>query len=240
MSASDPQVVRHEDSGDLAADVATRFLELVADLQAAGRVPHVVLTGGTIADLIHREIARLADDSGVDWGAVEFWFGDERFVPEDSPDRNAGQARAAFLDAVGATRVHEMAPSDAGLSLDDAASAYGEEVRATGGGAFDLVMLGMGPDGHVASLFPGYPQVEVTDAIAVAVTDSPKPPPERISLTLEALNRSERVWFVVSGEEKADAATRAIAGDRALPAARVRPEGVPGSERDYETIWFLA
>jgi 6-phosphogluconolactonase len=103
-----------------------------------------------------------------------------------------------------------------------------------GSGEFDVMMLGVGPDGHVASLFPGFPQLDVDDRIAVGVTDSPKPPPERISLTFDALNRSKSVWFLVSGDEKAPAVARALAEgtDRHdCPAS-----GVTGSE---ETIWFL-
>lgn len=224
-------VIAHDSAGELAADVAVRFLELVERLQSEGREPQIALTGGGIADEIHREIARLAPDAGVDWDRVVFWFGDERFVDRDSSDRNAGQARAALLDVVGAARVHEMPASDAGLSLDEAATAYAEELRTEGDGHFDLVFLGLGPDGHVASLFPGRPEVEA-DRIAVGVTDSPKPPPLRISLTLPALNRAERVWFVVSGEEKADAADRALGGDESLPAARVHGRS--------ETLWFRA
>ena len=168
----------------------------------------------------------------IDWSKVHFWWGDERFVPADSDDRNARQARLAFLDAVGATRVHEMPASDAGLSIDDAAAAYGEEIRNSPGHDFDLVMLGMGPDGHIASLFPGRPEGDSQEHIAIAVLDSPKPPPERISLTFAALLHNERTWFVVSGEEKADAAARAIEGDQSIPAAHVRGKN--------ETIWFLA
>jgi 6-phosphogluconolactonase len=107
-------------------------------------------------------------------------------------------------------------------------------LREQGAGAFEVLMLGMGPDGHVASLFPGYPQLDVDDPIAVAVTDSPKPPPERVSLTLPALNRSRAVWFLVSGAEKAPAVARAVAIGTDLhdtPAA-----GVTGEQ---ETIWFL-
>jgi 6-phosphogluconolactonase len=103
-----------------------------------------------------------------------------------------------------------------------------------GSGEFDVTMLGVGPDGHIASLFPGFPQLDVDDRIAVGVTDSPKPPPERISLTFDALNRSKSVWFLVSGDQKAPAVARALAEgtDRHdCPAA-----GVTGSE---ETIWFL-
>ena len=173
-------VMHFDEPGLLVGEVASRLIELIEDIQAAGRIPHIVLTGGTIADEIHHEVARIGVTSGVDWGAVEFWFGDERFVPEDSPDRNAGQARSAFLDVLGATRVHEMAPSDAGPTLEEAAAAYGREVRESDTLDFDLVMLGMGPDGHVASMFPGHPALEIDD-VAVPVRDSPKPPPTRVT-----------------------------------------------------------
>ena len=139
------------------------------------------------------------------------WFGDERFVAPDSPDRNAGQARAAFLDAVGATQVHEMPSTASAATLEEGAATYGDLLREHGSGAFDVLMLGIGPDGHVASLFPGHPALDVDDTVAVGVSDSPKPPPARISLTFGALNRSTSVWFLASGEGKAEAVARALA-----------------------------
>lgn len=224
----------YEDAGALAAGVATRLLERLEDLQASGREPHIGLTGGTIADEIHRELARLARDSSVDWRRVVFFWGDERYVAADSPDRNALQARTAFLDHVGVdqAKVHEMPSSEYG-DLEAAAAAYSDVVRSEGSGAFDVLMLGVGPDGHVASLFPGSPQLDVDDRIAVAVTDSPKPPPERISLTFGALNRSEAVWFLVAGEAKAEALAQALAGadKHDLPAT-----GVTGRS---ETLWLV-
>jgi 6-phosphogluconolactonase len=232
-----PKVDVRADAAELATFVARRLLKRLARIQAHGRVPSVALTGGTIADQVHREVARLHADSGaVDWSLVDLWWGDERYVPAADPDRNAGQARAAFLDQVGVdpARVHEMPASDAGhAGVEAAAAAYSEEVREHGGGAFDVVMLGVGPDGHVASLFPGYPQLDVDDRVAVGVTDSPKPPPERISLTYGALNRTDEVWFLASGEAKAEAVARALAGaDRHdIPAT-----GVHGRER---TRWLL-
>ena len=232
---TDARIEVHQDAADLATSVAGELLNRISDAQASGHVPHVGLTGGTIADAIHREIARLAPESGVDWSAVDFWFGDERFVASDSPDRNVGQARTAFLDAVGVPdhRIHAVPSTNEAASVGEAASAYAEEVRQTGSGRFDILMLGVGPDGHIASLFPGFPQLDVTDEVAVAVTDSPKPPPERVSLTFAALNRSAAVWFLVSGEGKADAVAKALGGAdiHETPAA-----GVTGQE---ETVWFL-
>jgi 6-phosphogluconolactonase len=235
MTQKDARVEVHEDAAALSTAVAGELLSRLADLQAAGDVPEVVLTGGTIADSIHREVARLAPDSGVDWGAVELWFGDERFVAPTSADRNAGQARAAFIDAVGVPphRVHEMASTDDAADVEEGARAYAAAVDARGGRPFDIVMLGIGPDGHIASLFPGFPQLDVADVSAVGVTGSPKPPPERISLTYRALNDATSVWFLVSGAGKADAVAAALGGAdlHATPAA-----GVSGRE---ETIWFL-
>ncbi|MDT9592446.1 6-phosphogluconolactonase [Nocardioides zeae] len=221
------------DAERLAAAVATALLEHLGALQADGRTPHVVLTGGTVADLVHREVARLAPDSSVDFADVVFWFGDERFVAPDSEDRNERQARQAFLDAVGATQVHAVPSSATASSVEEAAEVYAATLREHGPDEIDVVMLGVGPDGHVASLFPDHPQLFEVGVDVVAVRDSPKPPPERVSLTFPALQRSTEVWFLVSGEGKADAVARALAGDevRATPAA-----GVRGRRR---TRWWL-
>lgn len=229
-----PLIEVHPDAAVLATAVAGELLNRIADAQAAGHVPHIGLTGGTIADAIHREVARMAPASGVDWGAVHFWFGDERFVAADSPDRNAGQARAAFLDEVGATRVHEVPAADQVSDAESAATAYSTAVRDEGAGAFDVLMLGVGPDGHVASLFPGHPALDVTDAIATAVHDSPKPPPDRVTLTFEAFDRAHAVWFVATGDAKAEAVARALADEGTV--AETPARGVRGTA---ETTWFL-
>jgi 6-phosphogluconolactonase len=232
-----PRVEVHESAEELATSVAGAFLRLVADRQASGEIPQVALTGGSIAEAIHREIARLAPESAVDWSRIDFFWGDERFVAADSDDRNARQARSALLDAVGVdpARVHEVPSTGDADSVDAAAAAYAETVRSVGSGTFDLTMLGVGPDGHIASLFPGFPQLAVDDAIAVGVTGSPKPPPERVTLTFPALNRSQHVWFVVSGTDKAGAVGRALTaeppGVQQIPATGVRGQ--------VETIWFL-
>ncbi len=227
------------EAGALAETVAEALIERLAAIQAEGRVPAIALTGGGIARRIHRAVAASISGLDVDWSEVDFWFGDERYVDGWSEERNAGQARRDLLDliAVDPARVHEMPSADSGLPVADAATAYADEIRADGSGAFDLVMLGVGPDGHVASLFPGHPALEVDDRIAVAVSDSPKPPPERISLTFPALNRTRAVWFLVSGEEKAEAVSRALADGATasdVPAAGIAPTVEP-----RETVWWL-
>lgn len=218
---------------DLAEAVARRLVERLAQIQAEGRIPNIVLTGGTIAGEIHAAVPTAPSADAVDWTNVEFWFGDERYVDRDSPDRNARQARGLMLDRLPGVgpRVHEM-PWDDGTAVEEAAAAYGAEVRASDAHLFDLVMLGMGPDGHVASLFPGFAQLDDTDAIAIPVHDSPKPPPTRISLTFDALAHTEAAWLLVTGSAKAPAAAAAINGTdyHEIPAARITAP---------ELIWFL-
>jgi 6-phosphogluconolactonase len=232
-------VKRYADPDQLARNVAASLIGSIARVQGLGRTPSVVLTGGSVADRVHAAVAASADVRLVDWSDVEFWWGDERFVPEDDPDRNAGQARAAMLDhlPVDPSRVHAMAASDGPLGDDPdaAATAYAAELAAALGGdgpCFDIVMLGVGPDGHCASLFPG--RSEVSDpAPVLAVRSSPKPPPTRISLGMSTLMRAREVWFVVTGSEKAEVVTAALRGADVseLPAA-----GPKGTKR---TVWFV-
>ncbi|NPC96289.1 6-phosphogluconolactonase [Nocardioides sp. zg-DK7169] len=210
------QVVRHEDAAALATAVARALLERLVAVQADGREPQVVLTGGTIAREVHREVARLTPGSGVDWSRVVVWWGDERFVGPDDPERNAGQARADLLDRVPVdpAKVFAMASSADAASAEEGADAYAALLETHGTDAFDVVMLGLGPDAHVASLFPGHRALDVAGRPTVAVHDSPKPPPDRISLTFDALARARAVWLLVSGEGKADAVARTLATPR--------------------------
>ncbi|MDO9497815.1 MAG: 6-phosphogluconolactonase [Nocardioides sp.] len=232
MSA--PLVEVHPDAAALATAVAGELLTRLADAQAAGHQPQIALTGGTISDALHRELARLSPGTEVDWTRVVVWWGDDRFVPADDPDRNAGQARRAFLDAVGATQVHEMPSSDDVADAEAAARAFEEQVHEHGSGEFEVVMLGIGPDGHVASLFPGHPQLEVDDRIVVGVTDAPKPPPQRISFTFGALNRARSLWVIASGEGKAEAVAAALADTGSVTDTPAR--GVHGTA---DTTYFL-
>lgn len=235
MSGAQAEVEVHPDAAALATAVAGEVVRRLEDAQARGDVPHLVLTGGTIAVRIHAEIGRIGPESEVDWSRVVFWWGDERYVARDSEERNARSARSGFLDALGVdpSHVHEAPALDSGMSLDDAAAAYGQELEEHGAGDFEVLMLGVGPDGHVASLFPGHPALGVADAVTVAVPDSPKPPPERISLTFPALRRSRAVFLVVSGEEKAEAVARALAAEGTVQETPAR--GLAG----VTTTWFL-
>ncbi|HKY56457.1 MAG TPA: 6-phosphogluconolactonase [Aeromicrobium sp.] len=217
----------HPDAAALAAAIARRIESTLAAVQAARRTPRVLLTGGSIALAAYRELSADA----VDWANVEFWFGDERFVGIDLPDRNDGQARDAFLDRVGAKLVHALADNDCSLSAADAARAYATTLPTE---PFDLTLLGVGPDGHVASLFPGSPQLHETGELTVAVFDSPKPPPVRVSLTFAALCNSDTVLFIVAGADKAGAVARALAPEGTVDDTPAR--GVRGRR---ETLWLL-
>ena len=218
----------YPDASALAAAIAQRLTGAIALIQVEGRRPRVVLTGGTIAI----DAYRLIESELVDWTQVDFYWGDERFVPEGHADRNDQQARDAFLDRLGvpAENVHAMPAHRCDLSAAEAADQYAAALPAE---PFDITLLGVGPDGHVASLFPSFPQLHESKRLAVEVFDSPKPPPVRISLTFPALNNSEAVWFVVSGEGKAAAVARAL-GDGTLDDTPAR-----GAHGRTETVWLL-
>ncbi|HYJ69047.1 MAG TPA: 6-phosphogluconolactonase [Nocardioidaceae bacterium] len=239
MSA--PAVLVHRTADLLASAVAARLLTRLVDLQSTGRVPSVVLAGGTIADRVHQTVADSAAREAVDWQRVALWWGDERYLPADDAERNETQARRSLLDrlALDSTLVHPMPADDGSGDADAAAERYADELRQAAApedhGAvptFDILMLGIGPDGHVASLFPEHP-VLYDERSAVGVHGSPKPPPTRVSLTFASLNRSREVWFLASGDAKARAARLALggAGRMQIPAA-----GVRGSAR---TLWLL-
>jgi 6-phosphogluconolactonase len=237
---TEPVVVRSATPEELADRVAAELVGTLRRVQSEGRVPAVVLTGGTIAVAIHEAVAGSPDAHLVDWSRVDVWFGDERYVPAGDPERNADQAAESLLHRLpfDPERIHAVPASDAGhASPDEAAAAYARELREHAPERFDVLMLGLGPDGHVASLFPGFPQLDVDDRPAVPVTGSPKPPPERVSLTFGTLNRSREVWFVVSGEGKADAVARALAtGENAADVHEIPAVGVHGQER---TVWYV-
>lgn len=191
----------------------------------------VCLSGGTTPAALHR---RLADEHAgdVDWSRVEVFFGDERCVPGDHPDRNDRAAYESLLSCVpipppSIHAIDAVAPDGADryeATLRDVFSRYaprGSERRRWP--RFDLVLLGIGADGHTASLFPGSPLLHQTERLVLRIDDAPKPPASRVTLTFPVINAANCVAFLATGEEKADAARRAAAGDLSLPAARVKP-----------------
>ena len=286
MGASTPVLVAHPTRDALAADAVTRILDIIEHVLSERTIAHISLTGGTMGIATLKAWAENERVKDIDWSRVHFWFSDERFVPERSPERNDGQAIEVLLapllsHGLVVGNVHRMGPSDIFTGLEAAAEHYAFEMRdyagsapavsvqmpegATelplagghGGGAghehggsggcgcggggcgcggggcggggqwpapvFDITLLGMGPDGHIASLFPGRKQVllgtglpedpvEGGKAVTVMVSDSPKPPAERVSVTLPIINNSRNVFFLITGEDKQDATSRLLAG----------------------------
>jgi 6-phosphogluconolactonase len=239
-----PDVAVHANPDVLAAAVAARLTTLLVDLQAAGTTPKIVLTGGGTGIAVLEQLRASVARDAVDWGKVEFYWGDERFLPPGDPERNETQARAALLDhvPVDQAKVFPMG-ADTGTGpggAEAAAEAYAEILRQAARPedhgpvpAFDVLMLGMGGEGHTASVFPHSPAVYETERTVVAVHGCPKPPPTRVSLTLPAIRRAAEVWIMTTGEAKAAAVAMALggAGEVAIPAA-----GAQGRRR---TRWLV-
>ncbi|MBK5239110.1 MAG: 6-phosphogluconolactonase [Actinomycetales bacterium] len=231
------ELVVCEDATALVAAIDARFELVVAELLSTQELVHIVLTGGTIGIALLRP---LDTENRLDWSRIHVWWGDERWVPAGHADRNESQATEALLHRlpIPHDNVHRFAASDAGLTLDQAARAYQSELEsfapplaradflgATFNGTeafrtptFDITLLGVGPDAHVASLFPGRNGVLAQNASVIAVRDSPKPPAERLSLTLPVINASARVWVVAAGADKAEAMKQAFTASDATTA----------------------
>jgi len=231
---STPEILVHPDAELLAKAVAARLVTRLVDAVSATGHAHLVLTGGGIGTAVLAELAAAPARDAVDWRQVDFWWGDERFVPAGNPDRNETGARSALLDRINLdpARVHPM-PGPDGPDGDDpeaAAARYAGWLAAAARPedhgpvpSFDVLILGIGPEGHVASLFPGMPAVYDNRPV-VAVRGSPKPPPVRISLTFPSIQAAREVWILASGEEKAGAVALALSGSGPvqLPAAGAR------------------
>jgi 6-phosphogluconolactonase len=209
---SDVDITIIDDADAVADAVAQRLARAAAD---GG---NVVLTGGTTPERAYERAASVAPD----WSRVELWWGDERCVPPDDERSNYAMAKRALLDRLeqrpGA--VHRI-PGE--LGRDQGAAAYEDELGAT---TLDLLLLGVGPDGHIASLFPGKPSLDVTDRRVVGSEAGLEPFVDRVTLTLPALCAAQEVLFVVTGDAKADAVRRAFAAapSRQTPASLVRAE----------------
>ncbi|MDO8307896.1 MAG: 6-phosphogluconolactonase [Actinomycetota bacterium] len=235
-------VNRHPDHQVLAEAVAGRLISTVVQAQAATGSASVVLTGGRIGTDVLAAIAASPARDSIEWDRLDIWWGDERYLPDGHPDRNDTGARAALLDQVRVdpARVHAVLGPDRSADPDEAAAAYAAELarraRPEDHGpvpTFDILLLSIGPDGHIASLFPEQPALHDQRACC-AVRGAPKPPPTRVTLTMPTLNAAREVWILASGDEKAGAVAMALSGSAGqfqVPAA-----GVNGRER---TLWLV-
>lgn len=234
------RVLVHPDKASLASSVAARFITKMRDILDAQAVAHVVLTGGSMGAAVLEAVAASPARTSIDWSRVHFWWGDERWVPAGDEERNDAQSQVALLDDLDlpAENVHPVPASDSGLSLDEAAREYAADLAEHGAEGhphpiFDITFLGVGPDGHIASLFPHRSGIQVTDRTVIPVRESPKPPPERLSLTRPVINASQRVWLVLAGADKASALGLALAG---ASRDEVPVAGIKGRRR---TVFFV-
>lgn len=212
---------------EIAEKASTDLVQHLSKLLEAQSVVTLALTGGTVGI---KTLERLATKvAGLDLNRIQLWWTDERFVEPGSSESNFVQAEAAFVSKVRISKdnLHPM-PASNGQGLIAAAKIFAEQIEAESP-RFDVVLLGVGQDGHIASLFPNSKPVEVGNWV-VAESNSPKAPSERISLSYEAINSAKQVWFLVSGSDKADAVYSAIV-TKNVPAAIAK-----GTEK---TVWYL-
>jgi len=247
-----PRTEIYPEKEQLVTVVAERLLAVLVDAVRQDGSAHAVLTGGTAGIAVLAKVAELVGISGTeapDWSRVHFWWGDERLLPHEDPERNAQQAHEALLHGLiaehglPAENVHPMPTSEDAASPAVGAEMYAADlaVYAADGGRsglalprFDVLLLGVGPDGHIASLFPGKASLNVSGRVTVGEEESPKPPPQRVSLTFDAIHTADRVWTVVVGKDKAGAAAQALADDTEIE--QIPAKNARGTR---ETIWHL-
>jgi 6-phosphogluconolactonase len=223
--------------GDLAA-VTQRSAEVFLAAMAASRQDRVTvaLAGGKTPAALYKLLSSDSYRHRVDWTRIQFYFGDERAVPPDHPDSNYHLAYECLFAPLGisSAQVHRMKGE---MDLEKGAQEYSEELKVLvtdNAPCFDLILLGMGPDGHIASLFPGSPILQERARWVMPVLNAPKPPPGRLTLTLPLLNAGRQVIFLVTGREKAEALKEVLEGTgppEQCPAKLVRP----GPDR----VWWL-
>lgn len=249
----EPRLSIHPDSSVLMAAIAARLITKLVDVQDKYGEATVVLTGGTVGIGTLKAVADSPAAPAVDWSKVNFWWGDERFVGSDDPDRNTKQAFDALLAhiPVDPARINQPGSTDDFASPEEAADDYARRLREAAAAEhsadmsddrpeepgqvprLDVVLLGVGPDAHVASLFPEHAGIREKERTVVGVHNSPKPPPERISLTLPTINTAAEVWMVVAGEDKAGAVGLALAGANPIQVPAAGPRGTS------RTLWLI-
>jgi 6-phosphogluconolactonase len=230
MASSVPKLTIVPDAAALAQEAATRLLARTAEPRERFAV---CLTGGSSPEGLYRLLASEPYRSQIPWERVHWFWGDDRFVPQNDPRSNAGQARRLFLDHVPAppANVHAI-PAEA-VDPNEAARRYQAELREfyraneldPARPLFDVVLMGMGNDGHTASLFPGHPQLEESELWAVGVPEAGQEPfVPRVTLTFQALASTRDMLFLVTGRGKREIMARLLAGAD-LPAARAHSNG---------------
>jgi 6-phosphogluconolactonase len=234
IAIANAQVTMFPTADELFSAAADEFFGVITAAQHENKSPAIALSGGSTPRSLYELVARRAASEPslkqIDWRNVHLFFGDERSVPPSDKDSNYRMARESLLSnaALGAAHVHRV---HAELPPEEAARQYEGDLRQHFGAelpAFDLILLGLGPDGHTASLFPGTAGLNVTDRWVIA-NDVPQQHTTRISFTYPVLNNAAEVLFLVAGAEKSTAMSRALIA-RDVPAAGVQPSG--------RLLWF--
>ncbi len=212
---------RYPDAPALASGVANLLIRELVQIQSDSRQVHLALTGGRIAHRLYDEFARLALHSDLDFTRLHLWWSDERFLPMTDPQRNSQQVLGSLARTLPLipSQIHPIPASDGAKDPSDAAFAYAADLA---GVQIDICLLSLGEDGHVGSLFPNHPSFDPTQTRSViGVTDSPKPPSDRVSMTMHQMNQADQVWLLASGASKALATRRAMHRDEEIPAAHL-------------------
>lgn len=203
------------DASELVEEVtAQTILAIEEGLLERGEF-HLVLTGGTLGVAISQALVEIWNKAPEMYSGLHIWFSDERYVASDSSERNANPLHGTVTNSN--IVIHEALATDNSASIEEAVADYDRQLA---GVVIDLNILGMGPDGHVASLFPGIANLDDRSLI-FAIKDSPKPPAARISFTMVCINASREVWLVATGTSKAEAVAKIIEGDLSIPASFV-------------------
>ncbi|MDO8645230.1 MAG: 6-phosphogluconolactonase [Candidatus Planktophila sp.] len=223
------ELTLYEDSAELVVVVAGEAMEMILRQLAEKKIFHIALTGGPLGIEFAQKLVGLMNHAG-DLMGLNIWFSDERFDTTDSPLRNSRPVRDGLKNS--SVKVHEVDSSDGGGSVFEAAQSYEAQLR---GVTMDVCILGLGFDGHVASLFPEHWSSQATEA-AIAVADSPKPPAERVSFSMAFINASDQVWIIASGKIKAAAAKAVLEADASVPAGHVQASGLTRLLLDSEAF----
>ncbi|WP_022872229.1 6-phosphogluconolactonase [Nesterenkonia alba] len=253
-ATAEPVTEIFEDQQQLADSVAAKLLTVIKQTVDEEGAAHISLTGGGPGIAVLRSVAALLRTGHAEepaWAAVHFWWGDERLLPEDDPDRNEKQARDALLDllvddfGLPPENIHPVATSEEAATPEAGAEMYAQQLQAyspTGGISglhlpqFAVMLLGVGPDGHINSLFPGKQTLQASGRTTVGEEDAPSElgPPLRVTLTFDAVHTARRVWLVTAGESKTEAVTRAFAED--TPVEDIPARNARGA---HQTVWHL-
>lgn len=232
-----PKVVQVPDAASMAREAARRFVHETTNTLARAEVFRVALSGGSTPKAMYRLLASPEFRDTVDWSRVQVFFSDERFVPPDSEESNYHSAQEGLLSSVPIRRESVHPVMTVGVTPEDSAARYEASIRSAFGDAdsmvpaFDLIFLGMGPDGHTASLFPETDALKITDRI-VAPNFVPRLDSWRITFTYPLLNAAKQVMFLVQGPDKAQRVREVLAEGADLPAAGVRPH-------NGRLVWLL-